>query len=66
MTKILLDKSWKRVVKKLVLDPFLKNQNWAYLYINSLRFLQFVFTICQVEGCRPILKCFKRYSCKVF
>ena len=29
-------------------DPFLKNQNKAYLWINS--FIQFV-VVCQVEGC---------------
>ena len=26
----------QNVVEKLVPDPFLKNQNWAYLWINSL------------------------------
>ena len=26
------------VVEKLVPDPFLKTENWAYLWINSLKF----------------------------
>ena len=30
------------VVEKLILDPFLKNQNWAYLGINNSRF----YTVC--------------------
>ena len=32
----------KYVVEKLVTDPFLKNQNWVYFWINSLKF----FTVC--------------------
>ena len=36
-------------------DPFLKNQNWAYLWISSLKF-QFVLIVCQVEGYQNILK----------
>ena len=30
------------MVEKLFLDPFLKNQNWVYLWINSLKF----YTVC--------------------
>ena len=26
------------MVEKLFPDPFIKNQNWAYLWINSLKF----------------------------
>ena len=40
------------MVKKLFLNPFLKNQNWGYLWIKSLKFMQFVFVVCQVEGYR--------------
>ena len=36
----------KIVVVKLFLNPFLKNQNWAYIWINSLTFIQFVFIVC--------------------
>ena len=38
--------SWKKtqnVVEKLLPDPFLKNQNWAYLWINSLKFYSVCF-----------------------
>ena len=35
MRNIFLEKS--NVVEKLVLDPFMENQNWAYLWINSLK-----------------------------
>ena len=30
------------VVKKLFPDPFLKTQNWAYIWVNSLKF----YTVC--------------------
>ena len=36
MRKIFLEKSY--VVEKLVPNPFLKNQNWAHFWINSLKF----------------------------
>ena len=35
----------QNVVEKLVPDPFLKNENWAYLWINWLNF-QIVFFYC--------------------
>ena len=38
----LLKYDGQNVVEKLVPDPFLKNWNWAYLWINSLRF----YTVC--------------------
>ena len=40
-------------------DPFLKNQNWAYLWSISVLvkiFVQFVFIVCQVEDYWNILK----------
>ena len=40
----------QNVVKKLFPDSFLKNQNWAYLWIDSLK------SLCQVESCRNTLK----------
>ena len=43
-------------LEKLFRDPFLKNQNWAYYWINSLSFIHFVFIIWQVEGYLKILK----------
>ena len=38
----------------LFTEPFLKNQNWAYPWINILKFL--VFMVCQVEDYQNILK----------
>ena len=52
----------QNVVEKLVPDPFLKNKNWAYLWINSLKFYTVCFFVCQVEGYRNILK----QSCRRF
>ena len=42
MRNIFLKKHTQNVVKKLVPDPYLKNQNWEYLWINSLKF----YTVC--------------------
>ena len=42
ITKIFLKNHTQNMVKKLVPDPFLKNWNWAYLWINSLKF----YTVC--------------------
>ena len=38
MRNIFLEKSCTNVVEKLFPDPFLKNQHWAYICINSLKF----------------------------
>ena len=46
----------QNVVEKLVPDHFLKNQNWAYLWINSLKFWVVYFIVCQTEGYQNILK----------
>ena len=43
-------------MEKLFSDPFLKNQNLANLWINSLKFYKFAFMVCQVQGYRNILK----------
>ena len=40
----------QNVVEKLVLDTFLKNQNWIYLKINSLKFFSLFLLFVQVEG----------------
>ena len=47
MRNIFLEKSslknhTQNVVEKLVSDSFLKNKNWAYLWINCLKF----YTVC--------------------
>ena len=43
MRNIFLKNHIKNVVEKLFPDPFLKNQTWAYLWINSLRFYEICF-----------------------
>ena len=40
--KNILKNYTQNVVEKLVRKPFLKNQNWAYLWVNSLKF----YTVC--------------------
>ena len=41
----LLKNHTRNVVEKLSPDPFLKNQNWAYLWINSLKVLYSLFLL---------------------
>ena len=49
---------WKitKCEEKLFPDPFLKRQNWPYLWINSRKFYTVCFIVCQVEGYQNILK----------
>ena len=49
MNNIFLEKPYPNVVEKLLPDPFLKNQNSAYLRINSLKCYTSVFIVWQVE-----------------
>ena len=42
MINILFEKSYAKC-QKLASDTFVKNQNWAYLWINSLNILQFFY-----------------------
>ena len=42
MRNIFLEKSLAKCVGELVPDPFLKNENWAYLWTNYIKF----FTVC--------------------
>ena len=38
-------------MEKLVRNPFIKNQNWAYLWINSLKcYIKFAFIVCPSQG----------------
>ena len=39
MRNIFIENHIQNVVEKLVLDPFIKNQNWTLLLINSLKYL---------------------------
>ena len=47
---IFLKNHARNVLEKLLPDLFLKNQNWAYVWIKSVNFIQFVLILCQVEG----------------
>ena len=49
----------KNVMEKLLPDPFRKDQNWAYLWINSLRFV----TVCFY--CMPTWEPFKHFESKL-
>ena len=42
------------VVEKLVLDPDLKNQNWVYLSINTMKFHTVCFYRVQVKNYQNI------------
>ena len=56
MRNIFLEKTYTKCGGELFPDPFLKNQNWRYLWINRERFIQFVFIVRQVESYQNILK----------
>ena len=43
MKNIFLEKYAKNVAEKLVPDPFLKNQNCLYFWINGLKFYTVYF-----------------------
>ena len=50
-------KLYSRCGERLFSDPFLKIKNWAYLWINSLKFYTVcLFIVFQVEDYRNILK----------
>ena len=48
--------SYTKCGGKIFPDPFPKNQNSACLWINSLKFIQFVFIVSPVDGNRNILE----------
>ena len=43
ITKIFHEKSYAKCGRELFADPFLKNQIWAYLWINSLKLYRVSF-----------------------
>ena len=53
---IFLKSHTQNVVEILFSDPFSKNQNWAYFWINSVKFYIDCFIVCQVEDYQKILK----------
>ena len=52
----------QNVEERLVLDPLLKNQNWAYLWINSLKefdqflFMSSMYSLCRSRGLSKYIK----------
>ena len=71
MRNIFLENHTKNVVEKVFPETFLKNQNWTYLWINSLNLYAVCFYCMQVEGYRNILKLCCRalaftFSCRTF
>ena len=54
-------KNTQNIVRNLAPDPFTKNQNWAYPWINSLKFYAICFYFMpkwrstQVLKCRPLV-----------
>ena len=45
------------MVEKLVSDPFMKNQNWAYLWIEDVEdVIKFVFIVCSSRGLPKYIK----------
>ena len=43
MRNIFLEKSYTKCGEETIPDPFLKNKNCGYLWINSLKFYTFLF-----------------------
>ena len=56
MRNIFLKNHTQNVVEKPFPEPFLKNQNWVYLWVNSLRFYKVWFYWMPSEGYQNILK----------
>ena len=56
MKNIFLEKSFTKVVEKLLPDPFLKNQIEHISESISKSLMQFVYIVFQVEGYQNILK----------
>ena len=57
MKNILTEKSYTKCGGETIPRPFLKGQNWAYVWINSQTFIQFVFIVCHVKNYRNKLRC---------
>ena len=53
----------QNVVEKLFPDPFLKNQNWTYLWINSLKFHTVCFYCMTSGGLSDYIKTKLQTSC---
>ena len=56
MRNIFHKKSYTKFSRETIQYPFLKNQNWAYLWIYILNFIYFVSIVFQVEDYQKWLK----------
>ena len=52
MKNIFLEKSYLKCGRETSSRPFSKKSNWAYLWINILKFYVFCLIVCQVEDYR--------------
>ena len=64
MRKIFLNNHTQNVVEKLVQDHFLKNLNWGYLWINSLKFYTVYFSCISSWGLSKYLETKVYVTCK--
>ena len=56
MKNIFLEKLYTKCGGETIPTPFSKISKLSYLWINSLKFIQFDFIVCQVEAYQNILK----------
>ena len=56
MINIFLKNNTQNMMEKLVLDPFMKNQNREYLRINSLKCYEVCFIVCPSRGLSKYIK----------
>ena len=60
---IFLKKLYENVVEKLFPDPFLKNQNWACVWINILKFYVFCFYCLPRWGLSEVIETQLQITC---
>ena len=46
MRNIFVEKSYTKCAGEFSQNPYLKNQNWAYLWIDSVKFKQLASIVC--------------------
>ena len=56
MRNIFLEESYTKCGKETISRPFLKNQNWPYLWINILRFYIFRFNCLPSWGLSKVIE----------
>ena len=56
MKNIIFEKLYTKCGGEIVPDPFIKNQNWAYLWINRLQFYKICFYCMSKSGLPKYIK----------